>query len=129
MLFAHLKRILKLDRLRLRKGSAASMAVGRPRASGITSVRHCGGTKGKAGPGRSFQGPALDERIGVAGRQTDEQFDAQICARADFHGFISRVPAPTGSSKFDSETKLIALHVLVKIVLRRYYLLRSGDRK
>jgi hypothetical protein len=33
------------------------------------------------------------------------------------------------SSKFDSETKLIALHVLVKIVLRRYYLLRSGDRK
>jgi hypothetical protein len=53
-------------------------------------------------------------RIGVAGRQTDEQFDAQICARADFHGFISRVPAPTGSSKFDSETKLIALHALVK---------------
>src|SRR5262249_11418773 len=47
-----------------------------------------------------------------------------------FHSFISRVPAPMGSSKFDSETKLVALHALGKIVLRRYYLTpRSGDRK
>ena len=62
--------------------------------------------------------------------KTDEQFDAQICVRAALELiFTALCSCAHGSSKFDSETKLIALHALVKIVLRRYYLLRSGDRK
>ena len=32
-----------------------------------------------------------------------------------------------GSSKFDSETKLVALHALGKIVLIRYYLRRDRE--